>query len=124
MALQYGWWVVAIYVVGVVSVIYHWSNGLWTAAITWGLTISEKAQNRWKGVCAVMGIALTIFFVAAIVGALNYDVTEAEIKATEAANAEYQTPRVTPHAGDGEADGGGRSAGPDPGDVEIDLRTE
>jgi len=84
MALQSSWLVVLLYVVGVLAVIYHWSNGLWTAAITWGLTISEAAQNRWKGVCGVMGVALTIFFVMAIVGALTYEVSPEEIEAREA----------------------------------------
>ncbi len=75
MALQHAWWVVAIYVVGVLSVVYHWSNGLWTAAISWGLTISVAAQKRWGYVCAGIGVALTLFSVGAIVGALRYDVT-------------------------------------------------
>jgi len=72
-ALQYSWVVVAFYVVGVLSVVYHWSNGLWTSAITWGLTISTGAQKRWGYACAGLGIALTAFMTAAIVGSLIYD---------------------------------------------------
>jgi len=125
MALQYAWWVVAIYIVGALSVIYHWSNGLWTAAITWGLTISARAQHRWKGVCAVLGIALTVFFAAAIIGALRYDVSEAEVKATQAAAAEREAGGAAAHQpGDANGEGGAGTTGPDPEDYEIDLHTE
>lgn len=89
-ALQYAWWVVAIYVVGVLAVVYHWANGLWTAAITWGLTISEQAQKRWGYICAAVGLTLTLFFGMALGGALAYDVTEAEAAAIERAAQQYE----------------------------------
>ena len=38
--------------------VYHLANGLWTAAITWGITISERAQRQWGIACAALGIAL------------------------------------------------------------------
>lgn len=75
MALQHAWWVAALYVVGVLSVVYHWSNGLWTAAISWGLTVSVAAQRRWGYVCAAMGLTLAVFSAGAIVGSLKYEVT-------------------------------------------------
>ncbi len=68
-------WVLLIYVIGALSVIYHWSNGLWTAAITWGLTISTTAMRRWGHVCAVMGVVLTIFTAGALIGARRYELT-------------------------------------------------
>jgi succinate dehydrogenase / fumarate reductase cytochrome b subunit len=40
-----------IYPLGVLASCYHLANGFWTAAITWGLTISEKAQRQWGYVC-------------------------------------------------------------------------
>jgi len=78
LALQYSWWVVVIYTVGMLSVVYHWSNGLWTAAISWGLTISVSSQRRWGYACAGLGMMLTVFSVGAIVGALNYEVTPSQ----------------------------------------------
>jgi len=46
-------WTVAylVYPIGVLASTYHLANGFWTAAITWGLTISESAQRRWGYVC-------------------------------------------------------------------------
>ena len=72
-ALQYSWLVVFLYVVGVFSAIFHWCNGLWTAAITWGATITKTAQKRWGQACIGLGVALTIFMGAAIIGALKFD---------------------------------------------------
>lgn len=75
-ALQVSWLVVAFYFVGVMSVVYHWSNGLWTAAISWGITVSEAAMQRWGYACFGLFIALTVFFLAAMGGALKYDLIE------------------------------------------------
>lgn len=46
------------YFLGVSLLVFHFANGLWTAAITWGLTISAKAQRRWGWVCAILGVGL------------------------------------------------------------------
>lgn len=74
-ALQVSWVVVAFYAVGVFATIYHWSNGLWTAAISWGLTVTTASMKRWGVVCIGMFVALTIFFGAAMIGALRFDLT-------------------------------------------------
>ena len=43
-----GWWVVwIVYPLGILASCFHLANGFWTAAITWGLTISAAAQRRW-----------------------------------------------------------------------------
>ena len=46
-------WTVAylLYPLGVLASTFHLANGFWTAAITWGLTISKEAQRRWGVVC-------------------------------------------------------------------------
>ena len=75
-ALQISWIVVAFYFVGVMSVVYHWANGLWTAAISWGITTSEAAMKRWGFACFGLFVALTVFFLAAMGGALKYDLYE------------------------------------------------
>ncbi len=52
--------VMGFYLLGVWSATFHFANGLWTSAIAWGLTITEKAQRRWGHVCLGFGIVLTI----------------------------------------------------------------
>ena len=73
-ALQISWLVVVLYFVGVISAVFHWCNGLWTAAISWGLTISTGSMKRWGYVCAALFVGLTSFFLAAMWGALTYDI--------------------------------------------------
>ncbi|MEM6552407.1 MAG: succinate dehydrogenase [Planctomycetota bacterium] len=94
-----GWLITAFYLLGGLAAVYHWSNGLWTAAITWGLTITQKAMKRWGMVCAGMGVALSIFTVAAVWGARYYDVTDEE-RAAINAYVESGGHSETQHGGD------------------------
>lgn len=52
--------VTAFYFLGVTMLVFHFANGLWTAAITWGVTISASAQRRWGYACAGLGAALML----------------------------------------------------------------
>lgn len=56
------------YLVGVTLLVFHFANGLWTSAITWGLTVSEKAQKRWGVACLGVGASLLAMAWAAIIG--------------------------------------------------------
>lgn len=47
-----------VYFIGITMLVFHFANGLWTAGITWGLTVSAQAQRRWGYVCAVVGVGL------------------------------------------------------------------
>ncbi len=47
-----------IYVVGVACAVFHFANGLWNAAIHWGLTISPRSQRISGFVCGLIGVAL------------------------------------------------------------------
>jgi len=39
-------YVLAFYILGIVAVTYHFSNGLWSFSITWGLVRAAEAQKR------------------------------------------------------------------------------
>jgi succinate dehydrogenase / fumarate reductase cytochrome b subunit len=66
-----------LYLVGVLATVFHFANGLWTAAITWGLTITVQAQKRWGYVCAAVGLGLAAAGVASVIGFMTLDVEEA-----------------------------------------------
>ena len=68
----------AFYLVGVLSLVFHFANGLWTAAITWGLTVSVAAQRRWGYVCIAIGVLLSGAAIASIVGFATLDIDQAE----------------------------------------------
>lgn len=67
--------VAAFYMLGVTLLVFHLANGLWTAAITWGITITARAQKRWGIVCAGLGAALMLAAWSAVIGfaMLDYD---------------------------------------------------
>ena len=65
--------VAAFYLVCVLAIVFHFANGLWTAAITWGLTVSSTAQQRWGMACAGIGVGLAAAGVTAIVGFATLD---------------------------------------------------
>lgn len=67
----------AFYLVCVLALVFHFANGLWTAAITWGLTISKQAQQRWGVVCTAIGVALAAAGTTAIVGFTTLDASSA-----------------------------------------------
>jgi succinate dehydrogenase / fumarate reductase cytochrome b subunit len=48
-----------VYPIGILASCFHLANGFWTAAITWGLTISKSSQRRWGYAC--MGLFLLTF---------------------------------------------------------------
>ena len=63
----------------VLSLVYHFANGLWTAALTWGLTVSVGAQRRWGYICTAVGLFLAAAAVMAVVGFSTLDVQQAQI---------------------------------------------
>lgn len=66
------------YFIGVTASVYHLANGLWTAAITWGLTVSEAAQRRWGYACAGLGAGLMVLAWSSLIGFLLLDVSSAQ----------------------------------------------
>lgn len=61
------------YMVGVSLLVFHFANGLWTAAITWGITLSRNAQRRWGYVCAAIGVFLMAAAWAGVIGFATLD---------------------------------------------------
>ncbi len=57
------------YVVGLALAVFHLSNGLWTMAISWGLTTTDRAQNISRVVFTAVGI---VAFVLGIHGLLGF----------------------------------------------------
>ena len=44
-------WVLAIYAVGIIATVFHFTNGLWNFCIRWGITISAHSQRINQYAC-------------------------------------------------------------------------
>lgn len=79
------------YFLGVSMLVFHFANGLWTSAITWGLTITERAQKRWGYVCAGVGVAMMLMAWSSIVGFALLSPTDAR-RVEQAVSESHVTP--------------------------------
>ena len=78
--IQGGWWVAVIYTIGVVASVFHLANGIWTALITWGITIRKRTQRGVGYVCTALGIVLSLVGLGALCGFTTFDVAAARDK--------------------------------------------
>ena len=68
------WWITwLVYPLGIVASCYHLANGFWTAAITWGLTISAGSQRRWGFACAGLFVLTFVAGMIALGAAARLD---------------------------------------------------
>jgi succinate dehydrogenase / fumarate reductase cytochrome b subunit len=70
-------WILILYTIGMLATVYHFSNGLWTQGITWGLWTSAAAQRRASWISAVVGVGLASVGMAAIIGMARVDIPAA-----------------------------------------------
>lgn len=68
-----GWIWGVVYPIGVLASAFHTVNGFYAAAITWGLTISAKAQKRWGIFCVVLFFGLFAAGMTALVAGVLAD---------------------------------------------------
>jgi succinate dehydrogenase / fumarate reductase cytochrome b subunit len=52
------WWIVAIYIVGITSTIWHFANGIWLFLVDWGIVIGARAQRLTGYACIGFGVIL------------------------------------------------------------------
>ncbi|AXN37791.1 succinate dehydrogenase cytochrome b558 subunit [Peribacillus butanolivorans] len=54
------------YIVGIISAIFHFANGLWSFAVSWGLTVSPKSQKIMTYFTLIVFVLLSYIGVSAI----------------------------------------------------------
>jgi succinate dehydrogenase / fumarate reductase cytochrome b subunit len=82
-------WIKVLYVVGMLSVVYHFANGLWTQGITWGIWTSAAAQRRANWVTILVGVGLAAVGLSALFGMWTLDVNRA-VRVEDAMQAQEQ----------------------------------
>jgi succinate dehydrogenase / fumarate reductase, cytochrome b subunit len=60
-------WMLAFYIVGILSATFHLSNGIWSFLVSWGITQSPKSQKIATIITSVFFVLLSIVGVVAIV---------------------------------------------------------
>lgn len=65
-----------VYGLGVAATVFHLANGIWTALITWGVTIGPNSQRISGYACAALGIFLLVAGLGAIRGFMTYSVSD------------------------------------------------
>ena len=71
-------WIRGLYAIGIVSAVYHLSNGLWTQGITWGIWTTQAAMQRAGRFCLAFGLVIGCIGLAALYGFMTVDITKAE----------------------------------------------
>jgi len=94
-----GYIVSLFYFIGASLLVFHFANGLWTAAITWGVTVSEGAQRRWGYACAGLGVVLMALAWTSVIGFATLD-PEAAKQVEEAI---HHSPTQAPEADENDA---------------------
>jgi succinate dehydrogenase / fumarate reductase cytochrome b subunit len=58
--------ILAVYVIAMIAVCWHFAYGIWLFAAKWGITPGENARRRFGWICLAFGIGLTVFGLASI----------------------------------------------------------
>ena len=57
---------IGFYIVGILSAIFHFANGLWSFAVSWGLTVSPKSQRIMTYVTLIIFVLLSYIGISAV----------------------------------------------------------
>ncbi|MNN74886.1 Succinate dehydrogenase cytochrome b558 subunit [compost metagenome] len=56
----------AVYVIGVVAACFHFSNGLWSFLISWGVTVGPRSQKVSSVLCLGLFVIVTSMFLLSL----------------------------------------------------------
>jgi len=78
-------WMLAIYVIAMIAICWHFSYGIWLFAAKWGITPGETARRRFGYACAAFGVILLAMGLASIWAFIGPDYKNAPEDATPSA---------------------------------------
>jgi succinate dehydrogenase / fumarate reductase cytochrome b subunit len=59
-------WLLAVYVIAMMAICWHFAYGVWLFAAKWGITPGKTARKRFGYVCVALGLALAVIGLASI----------------------------------------------------------
>jgi succinate dehydrogenase / fumarate reductase cytochrome b subunit len=68
----------ALYLVGIVAACFHFSNGLWSFLISWGITVGPRSQRVSSILCLGLFVIVTFMFVLSLITFRNEEFQTAD----------------------------------------------
>ncbi|AZN41743.1 succinate dehydrogenase [Paenibacillus albus] len=56
-----------LYIIGVLSAVFHFSNGIWAFLISWGVTVSSRSQKVSAYICMGVFVLVSALFILSLV---------------------------------------------------------
>ncbi|MGB8261472.1 MAG: succinate dehydrogenase [Terracidiphilus sp.] len=81
-------WMLAIYVVAMIAICWHFAYGVWLFAAKWGITPGEKARQRFGVVCLAIGLLLAVMGLASITAFVGHGQPQSSVPCQVAPAAE------------------------------------
>src|SRR5690606_1858151 len=66
-----------LYVIGVISAVFHFSNGLWSFLVAWGITVGPRAQRISSKICMGVFVIVSALFLLSLVAFRGDEFAEA-----------------------------------------------
>lgn len=63
----------AIYIIGIVATTFHFSNGLWSFMVSWGITVGPRAQRVSTYICMGIFVIMSVLFILAFVAFTGHE---------------------------------------------------
>jgi succinate dehydrogenase / fumarate reductase cytochrome b subunit len=96
MAMQQSIIVPILYLIGVLSCVFHLANGIWTFGITWGLWTTQMAQNRARRFTDGFGIALAVISLTPIIGLYTADPAKLKVGEDKMIKSKIESGEIDP----------------------------
>ena len=61
-------WLVTLYAIFVLAACFHAFNGLWTAMIKWGITLTARSQRLWLVITTLLMVLIAFLGLASVIG--------------------------------------------------------
>ena len=72
-------WMLAVYIIAMLAVCWHFSYGIWLFCAKWGITPGNKARRRFAWVCLALGIVLAGMGLASLYAFVGPDYRNAPV---------------------------------------------
>lgn len=59
-------WMLAVYIIAMIAICWHFAYGIWLFAAKWGITPGEKSRRRFGWVCVAFGVVLCAMGIASM----------------------------------------------------------